>query len=317
MDQIVSVIVPVYNCKDYLARCIESILAQSYTHIQLILVNDGSTDGSGEICDRYAVQDSRVQVIHQLNGGVSAARNRGMDAAIGEFLYFVDSDDAISKDTVEITMQSFEKDVDAVFFGITKISEKLESVQELPIEAGIYSRETVLRGILSDYAGYGAGYPCNKLWRISAFGKTDNIPRFDTQLYYFEDLEWVVRMLLCVTCIRILPNHLYQYTVRAGSATTKEGANEHRECGYHQSIWSVIFDLYTERAIQKWFAAKYYPELVNGVLFAWKNNFKELRDLLIAKLVQWKKEILTSDAVDKKIKRRCRMILLLHAVHFW
>lgn len=317
MDQIVSVIVPVYNCKDYLERCIKSILTQSYQHIQLILVDDGSTDGSGEICDYYASQDSRVQVIHQVNSGVSAARNRGMNAATGEFLYFVDSDDAIVKDAIEIAVRSFEEDVDAVFFGVTKISKSHKSIQELPIEAGVHNRETILRGILSDYAGYGAGYPVNKLWRVSAFGNMDNIPRFDTRLYYFEDLEWVVRMLLFVRTIRILPNHLYQYIVRAGSATTKEGADERRECGYHQSIWSVIFNLYTECAIQKWFAAKYYPELVNGVLFAWKNNFKQLQDMLIAKLVQWKNEILANDAVDKRIKRRCQIVLLLHAVHFW
>ncbi len=95
MDQIVSVIVPVYNCKDYLKRCIESILTQSYQHIQLILVDDGSTDGSGEICDGYASQDSRIQVIHQVNGGVSKARNAGLKMATGEWILFVDSDDYI------------------------------------------------------------------------------------------------------------------------------------------------------------------------------------------------------------------------------
>lgn len=95
MDQIVSIIVPVYNCKDYLERCIESILTQSYQHIQLILVDDGSTDGSGEICDGYALQDSRIQVIHQVNGGVSKARNAGLKMATGEWILFVDSDDYI------------------------------------------------------------------------------------------------------------------------------------------------------------------------------------------------------------------------------
>lgn len=95
MEQIVSIIVPVYNCKDYLKRCIESILTQSYQHIQLIIVDDGSTDGSSEICDGYASQYSRIQVIHQANGGVSKARNAGLKRATGDWILFVDSDDYI------------------------------------------------------------------------------------------------------------------------------------------------------------------------------------------------------------------------------
>lgn len=97
MEQIVSVIVPVYNCKPYLPKCIESILNQTYPHLQLILVDDGSNDGSGEICDTYA-KDPRVFVQHQINGGVSKARNAGLDAATGDWILFVDSDDNVERD---------------------------------------------------------------------------------------------------------------------------------------------------------------------------------------------------------------------------
>lgn len=94
----ISVIVPVYNAQRYLEKCVQSILAQTYSDIQLILVNDGSTDESGQLCDALAGRDHRVTVIHQKNAGVSAARNAGLDAATGEYIGFVDADDTIVPD---------------------------------------------------------------------------------------------------------------------------------------------------------------------------------------------------------------------------
>lgn len=95
MDETISVIVPIYDVEDYLPKCIESILAQSYDKLEIILVNDGSTDKSGEICDKYLYLDWRIKVIHQQHRGVSAARNAGLDLAGGELIGFVDSDDYI------------------------------------------------------------------------------------------------------------------------------------------------------------------------------------------------------------------------------
>lgn len=97
----VSIIVPVYNAERFLSRCVDSVLAQTQTDIQLILVDDGSVDKSGWICDEYAAKDSRVTVIHQNNAGVSAARNAGLDAAKGDYIGFVDADDYITPDTYE------------------------------------------------------------------------------------------------------------------------------------------------------------------------------------------------------------------------
>ena len=151
MEQTVSVIVPVYNCKDYLPKCIKSILNQTYPQIQLVLVDDGSSDESGEICDAFAAKDSRIQVIHQKNQGVSAARNAGLDAASGEYLLFVDSDDHIAADTIETSVNGFVDDtIDVVIFGVTKIQGKGNSQQPLPMEVGIYTKEELLYGILQE-----------------------------------------------------------------------------------------------------------------------------------------------------------------------
>ncbi len=96
----VSVIIPVYNVQDYLARCVDSVLAQTHSDLEIILVDDGSTDASGEMCDRYAARDSRIKVIHKDNGGLSSARNAALDVMTGNYVTFVDSDDFIHPDYV-------------------------------------------------------------------------------------------------------------------------------------------------------------------------------------------------------------------------
>lgn len=101
MEAKISVIVPVYNIEVYLAECIESILAQTYHNFELILIDDGSTDQSGKICDRYALQDSRIIVTHKENGGVSSARNAGLEIAGGEYICFVDGDDYVMPEYIE------------------------------------------------------------------------------------------------------------------------------------------------------------------------------------------------------------------------
>ncbi|MBQ9861711.1 MAG: glycosyltransferase [Clostridia bacterium] len=95
MTPTISVIVPVYNVERYLPRCIDSILSQTFTDFQLILIDDGSPDACGRICDEYAARDPRIGVIHQENAGVGSARNAGLDAAVGKYIYFIDPDDSL------------------------------------------------------------------------------------------------------------------------------------------------------------------------------------------------------------------------------
>jgi glycosyltransferase involved in cell wall biosynthesis len=112
-----SVIVPVYNTAPWLPRCLESLAGQTYRNLEIICVDDGSTDGSAAILDEYAARDARIKVIHQENAGVSAARNRGLEAATGEYVTFVDGDDWIEEDAYEMMMRQFTNDVDIVAMG--------------------------------------------------------------------------------------------------------------------------------------------------------------------------------------------------------
>ena len=117
----VSIIIPVYNMEDYLERCMDSVLAQSFTDYEVLLVDDGSTDSSGSICDGYAAGDGRIHVIHKENGGLSDARNAGLDRACGRYVFFLDSDDRILPEMLEKTVQEIRKGADMVFFRYTTV----------------------------------------------------------------------------------------------------------------------------------------------------------------------------------------------------
>lgn len=114
----ISVIMPVYNVEKYINRSVDSVLSQTFDNFELIIINDGSKDKTGEICDSYAARDSRVKVIHKENGGGSSARKAGIDAAVGKYIMFIDSDDAYVKDTMEKAHQAItQQDADIVQFG--------------------------------------------------------------------------------------------------------------------------------------------------------------------------------------------------------
>ena len=118
---LLSVIIPVYNTERYLSACIESILSQAYLDIELLLIDDGSTDHSGAICDEYAAKDSRVRVSHKEDGGVSSARNLGLDQARGEYIHFVDSDDLVLQGSYQyISEVIFECSPDVICFNYVR-----------------------------------------------------------------------------------------------------------------------------------------------------------------------------------------------------
>lgn len=129
---VVSIIVPVYNVKSYVGECVESLCRQTYTNLEILLVDDGSTDGSGEVCDECAGRDERIRVIHQANRGLSGARNMGLDDARGEYIAFVDSDDLVSPNYVETLyelLMKYEADIAACAY-VKGTTEQLTDIRE-------------------------------------------------------------------------------------------------------------------------------------------------------------------------------------------
>ena len=207
----ISVIVPVYNTAQWLRRCLDSVCGQTYPHLEIICVNDGSTDESAKILEEYAAQDSRIKVITQKNGGLSAARNTGLAYATGEWVAGVDSDDYIASDLYEKAIAHATDSVDMVFFGVQEVDEEEKLLPsrayfDLP-EAGIYEMTPELADSLN---------VCfwSKLWRRSVL-ETHHL-RFPVGLLH-EDEALYYTALPHVGKVAVCANYGYMYVQRAGS----------------------------------------------------------------------------------------------------
>lgn len=225
----ISIVVPVYNVEQYLDKCIQSILDQTYPNLEVILVDDGSTDRCSQICDEWSLRDSRIRVIHQKNAGVAVARNVGIRAAGGEYLYFVDSDDWIATDLCEKVMQVFAVcDVDIVIFNCDQILENGKSLGGTEtLREGLLSREDALKNLLQ---GNINGYLWNKIYRKKVF---DNI--WLPERTAFEDMAISYKLLINADQIYCLDEKLYYYYQRAGSATSV--LNSRKLCELFLSRW--------------------------------------------------------------------------------
>ena len=208
----VSVIVPVYNVKPYLERCIDSLISQSLKEIEIILVDDGSTDGSAAICDDYARRDERIVVIHKQNGGVSSARNVGIDFAKGDYIMFVDSDDWVEPEFCNLPYDvAKQNDADMVMFGLNMIngSRKYRNVE---VPEGLFtSKETALYLL----TGPVQNYSVNKIIRGSIAKKVHFIEGM-----IFEDIDANYRFVLGCDSFVCIEDRLYNYVIRDGSITT-------------------------------------------------------------------------------------------------
>lgn len=170
IKNLVSVIVPVFNVEKYLENCVESIVKQSYLNIEVILVDDGSTDCSGAKCDELAEKDTRIKVIHKSNGGLSDARNRAIDEARGEYLYFVDSDDYISLDSIEYLLKKLkDSDSDIAIGGMLTTSKLDENVIKKETYTLFLNNKEAVRELF--YGSYYTTSASAKLYKASLFNE--------------------------------------------------------------------------------------------------------------------------------------------------
>lgn len=219
----VSVIVPVYNVEQYLKEAIESIIGQTYKDIEIILVDDGSTDKSGNICDEYKEKDDRIKVIHQENKGLSGARNSGLDVCAGEFVAFLDSDDALASDAIEKWVEVFEKtgaDIVESNYAIYKGDKPMDETMlpKLPKRIapndnseGLYTYKEAL--LLQCFGKIGKNV-WNKLYRRHIWDKI----RFPEGQNY-EDVDIILQVLGEAEKVYILDDKLVMHRKRKGSIT--------------------------------------------------------------------------------------------------
>lgn len=216
---LVSIIVPVYKVEQYLPRCIDSILQQTYTDFELILVDDGSPDGCGEICDLYAEKDPRVQVIHQTNKGLSGARNAGIDVAKGVYIGFVDSDDYIDAKMYALLVESLEQSRSQMAVcGWYETYPDREIAKWNRGNNQICSGEDKFSAVVLN-TGY-AGFACNKLFCANLIHK--HHLRFDETTYLMEDRPFVCKYVTYADKVSTVARSLYFYVQRNDSLLHKK-----------------------------------------------------------------------------------------------
>lgn len=204
---LVSVIVPVYNVEKHLSKCLQSILQQTYTNLEIILIDDGSTDTSGSLCDIYALKDRRIQTFHQKNAGLSSARNKGLDVCHGEYIAFVDSDDYIGQTMYETLVQlSQEHTADMVVCNLAVVypNGKIKEIPPVQNHCTLIPLEYALAYGVNEMS-FGS-FACNKLYKRELF----SLNRYREGIYY-EDFEASMRIFPQATHILYTPQVFYYY----------------------------------------------------------------------------------------------------------
>ena len=210
----VSIIVPIYNSEKFMDKCINSILNQTLKEIEIILVNDGSTDRSEFICKKYENIDNRIKLISKKNGGVSSSRNYGVSIANGEFITFVDSDDFIEIDMCEkLYTAAIENHCDIVMNGIKLVKNK-EISYEFTGNSKVYSKEEACKLFFYDTQPFSPNYAWGKMIKKSVCEKV----KFREDIFLMEDALFSMELFLnCTNNIMFLNEYLYNYVQRPGS----------------------------------------------------------------------------------------------------
>lgn len=226
--KLISVIVPVYNIERYLPKCLDSVQNQTYKNLEVILVNDGSTDNSGKICDDYAIRDKRIKVVHKNNGGLVSARNTGLDIAVGDFVSFIDGDDYIEYETYEETIKILiQNKVDIVKYGVNRIeidgsitkinskfkAKKYEGAEKILLLKCIIKNEGIDNSI------------SNCIFKKTIIDKY--FVKTPKEIVQGEDLFFITKYLLYAQSMFFVPNLNYYNYVQNPSSLTKKYTNKY------------------------------------------------------------------------------------------
>ena len=243
----VSVIIPVYNVEKYLPRCIDSILAQTYQNLEIILVDDGSPDGCGKICDEYAEKDNRVVVIHKENGGVSSARNVGIKKATGECIAFIDSDDWVHREYIACLVEGINEGADLAICSMLEVVEN--TIDDFFLQEKQYvslSQDECLQRML--YVEKISGFLWNKLFKKELITQM-----LDENIHYSEDFVFCAQYVTNIQQAVFLDAPLYYYWKNPNGETNKRSV-------YNDKIFSL---LEAEKILQKIYKFIFQQFIVN------------------------------------------------------
>lgn len=233
---IISIIVPVYKVEQFLPKCIESILSQTYSDWELLLIDDGSPDDSGRICDEYALKDPRIRVLHKENGGVSSARNLGLDNACGEYVTFVDSDDWLSNDSLQVCIDEIEKNnLEALQFGFFYVTDDIE-IPRVKTATMLLNGEQYIQADSFNVCVGGGIYKRDII--------EEHQLRFPKELKLAEDQFFVLSFFKHTHRIKYLDRAMYYYLQHPNSAVhTSKSVDMVQSCDYLIKLgldWPVL-----------------------------------------------------------------------------
>ena len=251
-NELISVIIPVYNVKKYLSKSIDSILNQTYKNLQILLIDDGSSDGSGEICDIYKEKDERIKVIHKTNGGVSSARNAGLKEAKGTYIYFMDSDDYVENDLIEkLYGLLISSNADSVCVNYYKVDENgvILNEKEYTNEMTILNKKEVYKIVIESSSF--SGFLWNKLYKNSLVKGI----YFNDKIHYREDLLFNCKYFQKANKIVYFDHPYCYYLQREGSVLNTKKFN--KKMLSHIDVMEELINIYNIECPEKTIELKY------------------------------------------------------------
>lgn len=278
-DVKISVVVPIYKSEKYISACIESVLAQSYTNFELLLVDDGSPDNCGQICDSYAKKDARIRVIHQKNQGVSATRNNGIHAARGKYIVFVDSDDTIDSEYLNVLFDEISSDeFDCVVCGYRVCYPKRSSDVCFEKDVAIYDVRKNERLITKIYDQKLLNSPWNKIYK-----KEYITEYFDSSIAMGEDLVFNLHYFSKISNVKVISKALYNYMIHSGSAVTTYKPNRMNDV---IKMNNYLLDFYSNTFVEATCRADVVNRCLREIdglyrhLFRGQNTKQERKDII-------------------------------------
>lgn len=304
MEDLISIIIPVYNVDEYLDKCLKSVINQTYKNIEIILINDGSTDNSLNICKLYEKRYRNILLIDKKNEGVSIARNVGINMAKGEYITFVDSDDWIEKDYTEVLYRELKKDdfdliiSNGIVFNDLKIVESNKINENIQFTSEEAIKELLLEKRISSSC-WGNIYKKNIINKI----------KFDSNMRIAEDMKFMVEVIERCTKIKVIKDEKYHYYLRKNSAV-RSGFNDkwYDELNYCE----VLIHKYKNSSLKN-YAVKRFMR-VNLFCATLSNLNKKDRTNIKYNLVRYKKEYFNSRL--NNFKEKIKLIVVLYFPSF-
>ncbi len=285
-----SIIVPIYKVAQYLCKCVDSLLAQDIpsSEYEIILVDDGSPDECPQTCDTYADIYDNIHVVHRANGGLSAARNSGMEVAQGKYIQFVDSDDYLEPNVLSVLMQQIEKEnLDVLRFAYQDVNERYEVFNPNKAPRPVDTQSGITDGI--NYLNTRMGYAC---YATQFIVRKSTSPNFTVGIH-FEDVDWLPRMMLNAKRVNSTTQVVYNYLQRTGSITkTGDKTKIRKNLEDRMTVLANLSNIYQKVPTCNWLL-RMRSSMTAGILMTVarefyserKNYIRSLRDINVFPLV--------------------------------